>query len=57
MLHLKEFKLRWSVGAEGASGGHGSSLERLDALMRVTIDHPIDEGILPQFNLDILGWL
>ena len=55
MLSFKEFKLGGSVSAEGTGGGHGSGLERLDILMGITINHPIDKWIFAPFDFDVLG--
>ena len=57
VLQLEEFELSWIISVEGSSGWHGSGLERLDILMGVSIDHPIDEGVFTPFDLDILGRL
>ena len=57
MVLFEELELGWGVSAEGASRGHGGSLEGFFVLMRVAIDHPIDERIFAPLDLDILGWL
>ena len=54
---LKELELRQSVSAEAPCRGHGVGLEGLDVLIRVAINHSIDERIFTPFDLDILGWL
>ena len=57
MLLLEELELGWSVSVEGTSRGHGSGLERLDVLMGITINHPIDKRIFTPYDLDVFGWL
>ena len=31
-------------------------MEGLDVLMRITINHPIDERVFAPFDLNVLGW-
>ena len=56
MVLFKELELGWGISAKGADGGHGGGLERLDILMRVTVDHPINKRVFTPFDFDVFGW-
>ena len=57
MVFLKELELTRGVSAEGSGGWEWGSLEGLNVLMWIPIDHTIDKGVLAVFELDILGGL
>ena len=50
---LKEFELGRGVSAEGSGRGEGGHLKRLDVLMVIPVNHPVDQGIFAVFNFDI----
>ena len=57
MVVLKKFELTRSVGTEGSCGWMWGSLEGLDVLMRVPVDHAIHKGVFAILELNILGGL
>ena len=54
---LEEFELTRSVGAEGSCGWVWGSLEGLDVLVRVSVDHAVYEWVFTVFELDVFGGL
>ena len=57
MVVLEEFELTRGVSVEGSGRGEWGSLEGLDVLMRVPVDHPVYEGVFAVLEFDILGRL
>ena len=55
MVVLEEFELTRGVGVKGSGRWEWGSLEGLDILMRVPVNHTIYEGVFAILKLDVLG--